>query len=117
MTSLYGIWEFNGNGWLGSLFIFGQDDQGNLEVWVKFQDVERIDPWIGVWNEEARQITLMRQLPNDATQTYIGYIGDNRPDLSLIFGGSFTESDEEGRQFGWYAKWSSATIPWESDSG
>jgi hypothetical protein len=110
MTSLFGVWEFNGNGSPGSMSIFSQDAQGNLEVKVSFQDVNRTDPWTGVWNEAARQITLTRQLPNNVTQTYIGYLGNNHPEIALIFGGSFTESDAGNLQFGWYAKWSSNII-------
>ena len=111
MTDLIGVWEFNGNGWPGRLYITEQDEQGNLSVSVKFQDREFEEQLIGVWTEGARQITLTRTLPNNITQTHIGYIGDGRPDLALNFGGSFTESDAGNVQFGWYAKWLDPLIP------
>ena len=105
---LTGNWEFNGNGSPGYMSIFNQDAQGNLRVEVSFKDVDRTDQWTGVWNEAARQITLTRRLPNNVLQTYIGYLGDNHPEIALIFGGSFTETDAGNLQFGWFARWSSS---------
>lgn len=90
--------------------IRGQDPQGNLNVEVSFQDVNRRDQWTGGWNEVARQMSLTRQLPNNVTQTHIGYLGDNHPEIALILGGSFTESDAENLRFDWYARWSHDVI-------
>jgi hypothetical protein len=109
-VDLVGNWDFNGNGSPGTLTIYSQDAQGNLTLKVIFQDVTRIDPWTGVWKAATRQITLTRHLPNNVTQTHVGYIGTNHPEIALIFGGSFTESDAGATQFGWYAKYSSGII-------
>ena len=104
----YTYWEFNGNGSTGTMIIRSVDPQGNVDVEVEFDGLDRQDRFIGVWNESAKGLTLTRYLPNNVTQTYVGYLGDNDP-ASLIFGGSFTESDIPGTaprtQFGWYAKY------------
>ena len=114
MTSVVGYWSINGNGSSGSMAIFSQDTQGNLEVDVSFQDVNRTDAWTGVWDDGAGQIVLTRQLPNSVTQTYTGYLGDNHPEIALILGGSFTESDVPTNaprtQFGWFAQYTGPII-------
>lgn len=114
MTDLAGtIWDFNANGSPGSLTIFEQDPAGQLRLDVVFDGLDRTDPWSGAFDDAAKQITLVRQLPGQVTQTHLGYLGDNDPGR-LIFGGSFTESDipRPGRtEFGWFAIFRSTLIP------
>jgi|SRR5579859_1277849 len=109
----YTSWAFNGNGSPGTMTVLSVDLQGNVEVTVTFDGLNRQDRFIGVWNESAKELTLTRYMPNNVTQTYTGYLGDNDPD-ALIFGGSFTESDIASTaartMFGWYAKYSNPVI-------
>jgi len=94
--------------------IFAVDGQGNLNVTVSFTDVTRQDAFEGTWNDSAGQITLIRHLPNNITQTYIGFLGDNHPEIALILAGSFTESDVPANaartQFGWFAQYTGPII-------
>lgn len=115
MTNLQGtIWDFNGNGSTGTMTIGSVDSAGNLEVTVQFDGLDRIDPWSVVFDDGSKQITLVRQMPNNVTQTHIGFLGDNDPS-KLIFGGSFTESDIPSdaprTQFGWFTVLRGTLIP------
>jgi len=60
----------------------------------------------GSYDGVGKMITFTRLLDTGSTQTYVGFLGDNNVN-SLIFGGSFTESDVPGNglrtQFGWFA--------------
>ena len=103
-ADLVGNWSINANGSSGGMSIFSAADDGPVELTVGFNDVNRQDNWSGTWRPETREIVLRRELPNNVVQTYTGYLGDNHPP-SLIFGGSFTESDAGDFQFGWFAQW------------
>ena len=108
-TDLVGNWSINGNGTPGSMTIFSAVDEGPVELRVSFSNLNREDRWNGTWSPSKRQLTLTRALPNNTSQTYTGYLGDNAPG-PLIFGGSFTETDAAGTRFGWYAQWQSWII-------
>ncbi len=112
MTDITGSWAFNGNGSTGWLLIFNMDAQGNLDVRVRFDGLDREDQWRGLWDDNVKAISLVRTLPNDVAQDHRGFLGDNDPQ-NLIFGGSFTESDVSGPRsnFGWFAQWRSPIIP------
>jgi hypothetical protein len=114
MTDVTGIWNFNGNGSTGVMRIDSVDAQGNLRVSVTFDGLDRVDAWSGVWDDQAKRITLIRRLPNNVTQDHEGFLGDNDPN-NLIFGGSFTESDIPSdaprTNFGWFAIFQSVIIP------
>jgi hypothetical protein len=101
---LLGNWSINANGSPGGMSIFRVVDDGPVELRVRFNDQNREDRWNGTWHPGNREIQLRRELPNNATQTYTGYLGDNHPP-SLIFGGSFTQSGSGDFQFGWFAQW------------
>jgi hypothetical protein len=113
MTDITGFWNFNGNGSTGVMRIGSVDAQGNLTVSVTFDGLDRVDAWSGVWDDQAKRITLIRQLPNNVTQHHEGFLGDSDPN-KLIFGGSFTESDIPSNaprtNFGWYAIFQSLII-------
>ncbi len=100
---LVGTWAVNCNGSRGGMTILDAVDDGDVVLRVGFTDVARPDNWDGTWHPGQREIVLTRHLPGGATQTYQGYLGDNHRDL-LMFGGSFTQSDANGVQFGWFAE-------------
>jgi len=110
---LTGVWSFNANASKGSMSIFSIDPQGKLMVNVTFEGLNRMDHWAGVWNNTDKSITLTRSLPNNVTQNYVGYLGDNPPE-HIILAGSFTESDiapnAARTKFGWFAVWQNLII-------
>jgi hypothetical protein len=90
------------------------DAQGNLNVKVTFDGLNREDQWEGIWHNAEGRITLIRHLPNNVIQNHTGFLGSNDP-AHLILAGSFTESDipdnAQRTQFGWFAQWQSGFIP------
>jgi hypothetical protein len=107
MTFILGLWSFDGNGSTGKLRITSIDpNTGTLEVSVQFDELARIDPWTGSWDDVSKHIVLTRTLPSGAVQNHDGYLGDNNPN-KLILAGSFTESDIPSTaprtRFGWFA--------------
>jgi len=114
MTDITGTYSFNGNGSTGTMTIRSVDSQGNLDVRVTFDGLDRKDNWVGTWDDQAKLITLTRFLPNNVTQNHIGYLGDNPPGPSIL-AGSFTQSDIPANaariHFGWFAIWQYGIIP------
>ncbi|MFL5588285.1 MAG: hypothetical protein ACJ8DI_11600, partial [Ktedonobacteraceae bacterium] len=112
-STLFGAWQITANGFQGQLTITSliedSSTEGSFSAIVTFTDAPlRQDRVIGTWNDTAKQITFTRLLPNNTTQNYTGFLGDNHPERELILAGWFTESDipptAPRTSFGWFAE-------------
>lgn len=112
-STLFGAWQITANGFQGQLTITSLTEdsstEGSFSAIVTFTDApSRQDRVIGTWNDTAKRITFIRLLPNNTTQNYTGFLGDNHPERELILAGWFMESDisptAPRSSFGWFAE-------------
>jgi hypothetical protein len=106
VTEIGGLWRLNVNGSQGVMGLVSRDNV-NCAGTMSFDDTGlRQDPVDGSWDDQAGRLELVRHLPGGASQSFVGFLGDNQPPR-LIIAGSFTESDvPEGSarsRFGWCA--------------
>ena len=102
--SIAGTWRINANGSLGTLTLTSPDNNA-LQGTITFPDTgNRVDQVKGTWNNAAGLITFTRSLPNNASQRYIGFLGDNHPE-NILLAGVFTQTGVNGARshFGWCA--------------
>ena len=79
-------WTINANGSLGTLELISEDNR-ILNGSITFPDTGgRSDTIQGGWDDVGRKITFTRFLPGGATQTYEGFLGDNRPGQLILAG-------------------------------
>jgi hypothetical protein len=99
-----GTWRINANGSLGTLILTSPDNRV-LQGTITFPDTgNRTDKVKGIWDNTAGVINFNRFLPNNVTQNYTGFLGDNHPE-NILLAGLFAQSNGQGPRdrFGWYA--------------
>ena len=80
------VWTINANGSLGTLTLMSGNNR-NLSGFITFGDTGgRSDTIEGGWDDAGRRITFTRFLPDGTTQTYEGFLGDNRPGQLMLAG-------------------------------
>lgn len=99
-----GTWRINANGSLGTLTLTSPNNRV-LQGTITFPDTgNRVDKVKGFWDNTAGVINFTRFLPNNVTQNYTGFLGDNHP-ANILLAGLFSQSNGHGPRdrFGWYA--------------
>jgi hypothetical protein len=109
---LLGAYDFNGNGWTGTMGI-SQDDCASFEgVRVDYDAIGTWEQLGALWDNYDNALTLVRTLSDGITQTYTLFIGqhvspavaaEGYHPASVMFGGYFTESDTGGKRYAAFA--------------
>ncbi|HEX3789568.1 MAG TPA: hypothetical protein VHW44_17015 [Pseudonocardiaceae bacterium] len=99
---LFGLNEFDGNGWDGYL-LFDPCYTPDTEMYYN-----ALDNWEPIathsYDAATDTLTMVRPLSyGGVTQTYTMYLGTHRLDDNMMFGGYFTQSDTPGLKFAAYA--------------
>jgi hypothetical protein len=103
-----GDWEFNGNGFTGTLKILSIDENGNVQGSVFGNSI------IGFWDEDAQKITFIRITDSkdpSTLQFHTGYMFPNEEDAGKLYtltgsfeGFSGTGAKAQRTTYGWYAQ-------------
>ncbi len=108
VSLLIGDWQFNGNGYEGTLKISAIDVNGNVQGSVMGNPIN------GFWDEDAQKITFIRIIDSkdpSTLQFHTGYMFSNGEGSGKVYtlAGSFegfsgTGAKAQRTTYGWYAR-------------
>jgi hypothetical protein len=96
-------WDFNGNGWTGSLSWDPLGCGGN-PTQLQFDGSAYWETVTGTWDPSTQTLTLVRSLSGGLSQTYTLYRAAAHVGGGLMLGGFFTQSDSPGLRFAAFAE-------------
>ena len=96
-------WDFNGNGWTGSLSWDPLGCGGN-PTQLQFDGNVYWETVTDTWDPSTQTLTLVRSLSGGLSQTYTLYRGAAHVGGGLMLGGFFTQSDSPGMRFAAFAE-------------
>ena len=95
-------WDFNGNGWTGSLSWDPLGCNGS-PAQLQFDGNVHWEPVADTWDPSTSTLTLVRALSGGLSQTYTLYLSPHHAETGRMLGGFFTQSDSPGMRFAAFA--------------
>ncbi|HEV2636791.1 MAG TPA: hypothetical protein VGX23_16685 [Actinocrinis sp.] len=100
--SVDGTYQFNANGWSGTLTVIDAEDYAPTVI-MTYDELGSSETMIDTsWSPQYGVLTFIRILSNGVAQSYELYEGSHVAG-SPVFGGNFIESDLQGMAFGVFA--------------